>query len=50
MLALVAAMLVCLSPQIVSLGRSLDFVPRDPAPPGLRRFWILPPSTRRSGC
>jgi hypothetical protein len=25
----------------VSLGRSLDFVPRDPAPPGMSRFWVL---------
>jgi hypothetical protein len=30
-----------MTPQIVSLGRSLDFVPRDPAPPGMSRFWIL---------
>ena len=41
MLAIVAMMLVSLTPAIVSLGRSLDFVPRDPAPAGLRRFWIL---------
>ena len=41
MLTIVAAMLVWLTPQIVSLGRSLDFVPRDPAPPGMRRFWVL---------
>jgi hypothetical protein len=41
MLAMVALMLVYLTPQIVSLGRSLDFVPRDPAPPGMQRFWIL---------
>ena len=34
-------MLVYLTPQIVSLGRGLDFVPRDPAPPGMRKFWIL---------
>ncbi len=30
-----------LHPQIVSLGRSLDFLPRDPVPPSLRRFWTL---------
>jgi hypothetical protein len=30
-----------LTPAIVSLGRSLDFVPRDPAPPGMRQFWVL---------
>ena len=41
MLAIVALMLVYLSPSIVTLGRSLDFVPRDPAPPGMSRFWIL---------
>ena len=41
MLAIVVLMLVYLTPAIVSLGRSLDFVPRDPAPPGMGRFWIL---------
>jgi hypothetical protein len=41
MLAIVALMVVYLTPAIVSLGRSLDFVPRDPAPPGMQRFWIL---------
>src|SRR5262245_48109841 len=41
MLAIVVAMLAYLTPAIVSLGRSLDFVPRDPAPPGMQRFWIL---------
>ena len=41
MLGVVVLMLVYLTPAIVSLGRSLDFVPRDPAPPGMRRFWIL---------
>jgi hypothetical protein len=41
MLAIVAAMLVWLTPAIVSLGRSLDFVRRDPAPPGMQRFWAL---------
>lgn len=30
-----------MTPEIVSLGRSLDFVPRDPAPPGMSRFWLL---------
>jgi len=38
MLAIVVVMLVYMTPAIVSLGRSLDFVPRDPAPPGMRRF------------
>jgi hypothetical protein len=41
MLAVVVLMLGYLTPQIVSLGRSLDFVPRDPAPPGMQKFWIL---------
>ena len=41
MLGIVVVMLGYLTPAIVSLGRSLDFVPRDPAPPGMRRFWIL---------
>jgi hypothetical protein len=41
MLAIVVLMLVYLTPAIVTLGRSLDFVPRDPAPPGMSRFWIL---------
>src|SRR5262245_35515081 len=42
MLAIVVLMLVYLTPAIVSLGRSLDFVPRDPSPPGLPPLWILP--------
>jgi hypothetical protein len=41
MLAIVFFMLAWLTPSIVSLGRSLDFVPRDPSPPGMQRFWIL---------
>jgi hypothetical protein len=41
MLASVVLMLVWLTPAIVSLGRSLDFIPRDPPPPGLQRFWTL---------
>jgi hypothetical protein len=41
MLASVVLMLAYLTPAIVSLGRELDFVPRDPAPPGMSRFWIL---------
>jgi len=41
MLSIVALMLVYLTPEIVTLGRSLDFVPRDPAPPRMSRFWIL---------
>ena len=41
MLASVVLMLVWLTPAIVSLGRELDFVRRDPAPPDMQRFWIL---------
>jgi hypothetical protein len=41
MLAIVLLMLVYLTPAIVSLGRELDFVPREPAPPGMSRFWVL---------
>ena len=41
MFAVVILMLVYLTPAIVSLGRELDFVPRDPAPPGMSRFWVL---------
>ena len=41
MLGIVVVMMVWLTPAIVTLGRSLDFVPRDPAPPGMSRFWIL---------
>ena len=40
MLAVAVLMLVYLTPAIVSLGRELDFVPRDPAPPGMSRFWV----------
>jgi len=41
MLASLVLMLVWLTPAIVSVGRSLDFVPRDPSPPGMQRFWVL---------
>jgi hypothetical protein len=41
MLAVVVLMLLYLTPAIVALGRELDFVPRDPAPPGMSRFWVL---------
>jgi hypothetical protein len=41
MVGVVVLMLGYLTPQIVALGRSLDFVPRDPAPPGMQKFWIL---------
>ena len=41
MLASVVLMLGYLTPAIVSLGRELDFVPRDPEPAGMSRFWVL---------
>ena len=41
MLGIVVLMLLWLMPAIVSLGRSVDFVPREPPPPGMQRFWIL---------
>jgi len=41
MIGIVVLMLAYLTPQIVTLGRSLDFVPRDPAPAGMQKFWIL---------
>ena len=41
MLVIVVAMAASLTPAIVALGRSLDFVPRDPSPPGMQRFWVL---------
>jgi hypothetical protein len=40
-LLLVLGMLLFLNPQIVQIGRSLDFVPRDPPPPQLATFWKL---------
>jgi len=41
MLCIIVLMTLWLTPQIVSVGRSLDFVPRDPPPPALRSFGIL---------
>ncbi|MGH9330051.1 MAG: hypothetical protein ACRD09_06380 [Vicinamibacterales bacterium] len=41
MLGIVALMAVWLQPEITSIGRSLDFVPRNPPPPALGRFWML---------
>jgi hypothetical protein len=39
-LAIVVA-IALLGGSIATVGRSLDFVPRDPAPPALGRFWIM---------
>ena len=41
MFALVAATQLYLTPRIVEVGRSLDFVPREPPPPNLRSFGML---------
>jgi hypothetical protein len=38
---IVALLLVVFTPWITSVGRSLDFVPRQPAPPQLGRFQLL---------
>jgi hypothetical protein len=41
MLGLVLVLTLVVTPQITSLGRSLDFVPRTPPPPEFKRFWML---------
>lgn len=41
MLGIVVVMLAWLVPQITAVGRTLDFVPRDPPPPALSGFWVL---------
>ena len=41
MLALSLLMTFYLTPQLVEVGRGLDFAPRDPAPPELRQFGML---------
>jgi hypothetical protein len=41
MLCVVLFLMVAIVPQILSIGRSIDFVPRDPAPPELRTFGLL---------
>jgi hypothetical protein len=41
MLGLALILTLVIQPQIVSLGRSIDFVPRNPAPPVMPRFWML---------
>jgi hypothetical protein len=40
-LGLVLSLTLVIQPQIVSLGRSIDCVPRNPAPPAIPRFWML---------
>jgi hypothetical protein len=41
MLGIVLFLTVFITPRIVSVGRSLDFVPRVPPPDGLRTFGLL---------
>lgn len=41
MLAITLLFAAIITPQIVSVGRALDFVSRDPAPPELRTFGLL---------
>ena len=41
MLGIVLFLTVVITPRVVSVGRSLDFVPRDPPPPTLRTFGLL---------
>ena len=41
MLALSIILTVVITPWIVSLGRSIDFLPRNPPPPVMPRFWAL---------
>jgi hypothetical protein len=41
MLALSLILTLGITPLLVSLGRSIDFVPRNPPPPVMPRFWAL---------
>lgn len=41
MLAISLLFVAIITPQIVSVGRQLDFIPHDPAPPPLRTFGLL---------
>ncbi|MGA3322867.1 MAG: DUF4149 domain-containing protein [Terriglobia bacterium] len=41
MLALSGILTLVITPWITSLGRSIDFVPRNPPPPVMPRFWAL---------
>jgi hypothetical protein len=41
MLGIVLFLTVAITPFILSVGRSIDFVPRDPPPDGLRTFGLL---------
>lgn len=41
MLAIVLVLALVVTPQIITLGRSIDFVPRNPPPPEIGRFGML---------
>ena len=41
MLFIVIILTLGVMPQIISLGRNIDFLPRTPPPPGYQRFWKL---------
>jgi hypothetical protein len=41
MLVLSVVLTVVVTPMITSLGRSIDFLPRNPPPPVMPRFWAL---------
>jgi hypothetical protein len=41
MLIFVLIFTLVITPQILSVGRSLDFVPRNPVPPEMARFGML---------
>ena len=41
MLGIALFLTAAITPQILTLGRALDFVPRDPPPPSLRTFGLL---------
>ena len=41
MLAVVVVLTVGITPQILAVGRSIDFVPRDPPPPAVATFGVL---------
>ncbi|MCL5005714.1 MAG: DUF4149 domain-containing protein [Acidobacteria bacterium] len=41
MLFIVLVLTLGVMPQIIALGRNIDFLPRTPAPPDYQRFWKL---------
>ena len=41
MMALVCLLTGVITPQIIALGRSIDFLPRNPEPAVMPRFWML---------